>query len=128
MRACVKRLRFRAHFPIRPHTFVFPSAGSCKAVVSYWQIYVHEVLGLSLPRKSVVRLTDRPEMTLAVSVDEKKPLKKHPHPPKRKKKKKKKTRKKQPRRNIMPGSKNAGIIVEEKLDLSEDWTIVPLLW
>ena len=42
--------------------------------VSYWQKYghnVHEVLvnrlgGLSLPRKSVVRLTDRPDMTLDV--------------------------------------------------------------
>ena len=37
--------------------------------MSYWQKYVHEVLinrlgGLSLPRKSVVRLTDRPNMTL----------------------------------------------------------------
>ena len=42
-----------------------------KAVVSYWRKYVHEVLvnrlgGLSLPRKSVVRLTDRPDMTLDV--------------------------------------------------------------
>ena len=42
-----------------------------RAVVSYWQKYVHEVLvnrlgGLSLPRKSVVRLTDRPDMTLYV--------------------------------------------------------------
>ena len=39
--------------------------------VSYWQKYVHEVLvnrlgGLSLHRKSVVRLTDRPDMTLDV--------------------------------------------------------------
>ena len=47
------------------------SAFSRKAVVSYWRKYVHEVLvnrlgGLSLPRKSVVRLTDRPEMTLDV--------------------------------------------------------------
>ena len=38
---------------------------------SYWQKYVHEVLvnrlgGLSLPRKSVVRLTDRPDMTVDV--------------------------------------------------------------
>ena len=37
-------------------------------------MYVHEVLvnrlgGLSLPRKSVVRFTDRPEMTLDVTVD-----------------------------------------------------------
>ena len=42
-----------------------------KAVVSYWRKYVHEVLvnrlgGLSLPRKSVVRLTDCPDMTLDV--------------------------------------------------------------
>ena len=39
--------------------------------VSYWRKYVHEVLvnclgGLSLPGKSVVRLTDRPGMTLDV--------------------------------------------------------------
>ena len=44
---------------------------SKRAVVSYWRKYVHEVLvnrlgGLSLPRKSVVRLTDRPDMTLDV--------------------------------------------------------------
>ena len=37
----------------------------------YWRKYVHEVLvnrlgGLSLPRKSVVRLTDRTDMTLDV--------------------------------------------------------------
>ena len=48
-----------------------PSAFSRRAVVSYWRKYVHEVLvnrlgGLSLPRKSVVRLTDRPDMTLDV--------------------------------------------------------------
>ena len=49
------------------------SWASClrRAVVSYWRKYVHEVLvnrlgGLSLPRKSVVRLTDRPDMTLDV--------------------------------------------------------------
>ena len=39
--------------------------------MSYWRKYVHEVLvnrlgGLSLPRESVVRLTDRPDMTLDV--------------------------------------------------------------
>ena len=53
------------------HTFVSPSADSRGAVVSYWRKYVQEVLvnrlgGLSLPRKSVVRLTDRPDMTLDV--------------------------------------------------------------
>ena len=53
------------------HTFVSPSAFSRRPVVSYWRKYVHEVLvnrlgGLSLPRKSVVRLTDRPNMTLDV--------------------------------------------------------------
>ena len=41
------------------------------AVVSYWRKHVHLVLvnrlgGLSLPRNSVVRLTDRPDMTTAV--------------------------------------------------------------
>ena len=56
-------------YPVWPHTFVSPSANSRSAVVCYWRKYVHEVLvkrlgGLSLPRKSVVRLTDRPDMTL----------------------------------------------------------------
>ena len=41
------------------------------AVISYWRKFVHEVLvhrlgGRSMPRKSVVRLTDRPDMTLDV--------------------------------------------------------------
>ena len=53
------------------HTSISPSADSRRAVVSYCRKYVHEVLvnrlgGLSLPRKSVVRLTDRPDMTLDV--------------------------------------------------------------
>ena len=50
---------------------VSPSADSRGAVVNYWCKYVHEVLvkrlgGLSLPRKSVVRLTDRLNMILDV--------------------------------------------------------------
>ena len=54
------------------HTFISPSAFSRRAVVSYWRKYVHKVLvdrlgGLSLPRKSVVRLTDCPDMTLDVN-------------------------------------------------------------
>ena len=58
-------------YPVRPHTFVSLSADSRKAVVSYWRKYVHKVLvnrlgGLSLPMKSVVRLTDRPDMTTDV--------------------------------------------------------------
>ena len=57
--------------PVWPHTFVSPSADSRGAVVSYWRKYLHEILvnhlgGLGLPRKSVVRLTDRPDMTLDV--------------------------------------------------------------
>ena len=57
--------------PVWQHTFVSPSAFSRRAVVSYWRKYVHEVLvnrlgGQSLPRKSVVRLTDSPDMTLDV--------------------------------------------------------------
>ena len=51
--------------------FCFSFRFSRRAVVSYWRKYVHEVLvnrlgGLRLPRKSVVRLTDRPDMTLDV--------------------------------------------------------------
>ena len=51
--------------------FRFSSADSRGAVVSYWRKYMLEVLvnalgGLSLPRKCVVRLTDRPDMTLDV--------------------------------------------------------------
>ena len=58
-------------YPVWQHTFVSPSAFSRRAVVSYWRKYEHEVLvnrlgGLSLPRKRVVRLTDRPDMTLDV--------------------------------------------------------------
>ena len=55
-----------------PHTFVSLSAFSRRAVVSYWRKYVHEVLvnrllgGLSLSRKSVLRLPDRPDMPLDV--------------------------------------------------------------
>ena len=50
---------------------LIPSADLRRAVVSYWRKYVHEVMvnclgGLGLCRKSVVRLTDRPDMTLAV--------------------------------------------------------------
>ena len=57
--------------PVWPHTFVSPSADSRGAVVTYWRKYVQEVLvnrlgGLSLPRKSVVWLTDRPNMALDV--------------------------------------------------------------
>ena len=49
------------------HTSVSPTPDSRRAVVSYWQKYMLEVLvnregGLSLPRKSVVRLTDHPDM------------------------------------------------------------------
>ena len=58
-------------YPVWPHTFVSPFADSRGAVVSYWGKYVHEVLvnrlgGLSLPKKSVVRLSDRSDMTLDV--------------------------------------------------------------
>ena len=54
-----------------PHTFVSPSADSRRAFVNYWQKYVRKVLvnrlgGLSLPRRSVVRLTDCPDMTIDV--------------------------------------------------------------
>ena len=51
--------------------FFSPSTNSRGAFVSYWQKFVHSVLvnslgGLSLPRNKVVRLTDHPNMTIAV--------------------------------------------------------------
>ena len=54
--------------PVWQHTFVFFLSW---AVVSYWRKYVHDVLfnrleGLSLPRKSVVKLTDRSDIILDV--------------------------------------------------------------
>ena len=53
------------------HILSISLSADSRAVVSYWQKYVQEVLvnclgGLSLPRKSVVRLTDHPDMTIAV--------------------------------------------------------------
>ena len=61
--------RSRVRYPVQPHTIVSPSADSRRAVVSYWPKYVHEALvnrlgGLSLPRKTATRLTDRPDMTI----------------------------------------------------------------
>ena len=66
-----RRPRVLGSIPGLATYFRFSSAFSRRAVVSYWRKYVHEVLanrlgGLSLPRKSVVRLTDRPDMTLDV--------------------------------------------------------------
>ena len=54
-----------------PATFFRPSADSRRAVFSYWRKLVHKVLGnhlggISLPRKIVVRLNDRPAITKAV--------------------------------------------------------------
>ena len=70
-RVCFKSQRSRVRYPVRPHTFVSPSADSSRAVVSFWRTYVHKVLvnrlgGLSLPKKSVGKLTDRPDMTIDV--------------------------------------------------------------
>ena len=54
--------------PVWQHTFVSPSADSEGTVASYWRKYVDEILvnrlgDVSLPRESVIRLTDRPDMT-----------------------------------------------------------------
>ena len=83
------RIRSRSQFlfeenPVWPRTFVSPSAVSRGAVVSYWRKYVHEVLvnrlgGLSLPRKSVVRLTDCPDMILDVYRGCKTPIQQQQH-------------------------------------------------
>ena len=57
--------------PVWQHTFVSPSAffkkGSCQLLPKVCARSTSNRLGgLSLPRKSVVRLTDRPDMTLDV--------------------------------------------------------------
>ena len=59
----------RTHNPVVPDSIpISPSAYSRRAVVSYWRKYVHEVLVNRLGglRKSVVRLTDSPDMTIDV--------------------------------------------------------------
>ena len=66
-----RKSEVRVQYPVWPHTFVSPSTDSRGAVVSYWRKYVPKVLvnrlgGLSLPRKSMVKLTDHPDMTLDV--------------------------------------------------------------
>ena len=47
-----------------------PSTDSRRAVVSYWskygQVLAHHLGGLSLPGNSVVRITDCPDMNIAV--------------------------------------------------------------
>ena len=52
------------------HELSIPQTKNATNLQSYWRKYVHEVLvsrlgGLRLPRKSVLRLTDRPDMTSA---------------------------------------------------------------
>ena len=51
------------------HILSSPSTNSRRAVVSYWRKYVHE--GLSLSRKSLVRLSKRPDMTIDVNRERK---------------------------------------------------------
>ena len=70
-RTLVSSQRSWVRYPVWTHTFGSSRADLRGAVVSYWRKCVHEVLvnglgGLSLPRKSVVRLTDHPDMTLDV--------------------------------------------------------------
>ena len=60
-----QELEVQVRYPAWPQTAVSPSAELRRAAVNYWGKYVHFILvhrlgGLSLPRKSVVRLTDRP--------------------------------------------------------------------
>ena len=66
-----KQLNIEVFFSAIYFRFSMPSADLRRAVASYWHKYVHEVLvnrlgGISLSRKSVVKLTDCPDMTLAV--------------------------------------------------------------
>ena len=43
-----KSQRSGAQYPVRPHTLVSPPIDSSRAVVRYWQKYVHHVLVNSL--------------------------------------------------------------------------------
>ena len=61
--------RCRVRYLVGTHTFVSLSDDIRRAVFSYWSKYVRLVPvnrlgGLSLSRNSVVRLTDRPDMTI----------------------------------------------------------------
>ena len=60
-------------------TILLPSADSRRVFVIYKQKYVHKVLVNRLVKlakeKSVVRLTDRPDMTIAVDWDIKNQIK-----------------------------------------------------
>ena len=47
-------------------SFSFFKKGSCQLLAYVHEVLVNRLGGLSLPRKSVVRLTDRPNMTLDV--------------------------------------------------------------
>ena len=62
-------------WPVRPFTFVSPSADSRRVVVCYQRNSVHYTAeplgGQSLPRNSVVRLTDRADMATAVYCERK---------------------------------------------------------
>ena len=58
-------------YPFWSHIFISPYFDLRTAVVSYWRKYVHLVLvirlgGLSLARNCVVRVTGRPDKTIAV--------------------------------------------------------------
>ena len=60
------------------HTFDSPSAFSRRAVLH--EVLVNRLGGLSLPRKSVVRLTDHPDMTLEVYRGRKTTMEQQQHP------------------------------------------------
>ena len=53
-------------YPVWQHSFVSPSAFSRRTVVSYWRKYVHEVMVNRLGGLSLLRINDRPDMTLDV--------------------------------------------------------------
>ena len=64
--------RLFSPYKARKHPEIYICHVHIRAVVSYWRKYAHEVVvnrlgGQSLPRKSVVKLTDRPDMTLDVN-------------------------------------------------------------
>ena len=61
-------------------SFRFFKKGSCQLLAKVCaQVLVNCLGGQSLPRKSVVRLTDRPDMTLDVYGGRKTPMQQHVH-------------------------------------------------
>ena len=63
-------LRFRVQYPVQPLTSMSPSADFQEGQLSVIgeSMCMNHLGGLSLPRKTVVRLTDRLDMTIDIYI------------------------------------------------------------